>query len=396
MGGDPVYPSIAMVLVVGRPNYSLYRLLFGKNTGGDWDFYDLKETPYPILDPSLEIAQGMVYITYRDEDGNLCLLKFPVSDPSGDSEVLRGDLLTFGTPGILFRQGIPYIFFIDGGLVPRILKLVDGEAVEIGSLSTPGYYQASEVKGDSISIYVGDIGISNLHKWLLGPNDELSYAGQISLDRGIEGLWIDRSEDNEFLFYRSGNELYLSDPSDGVHEDLLLSYDPVTAFGGGFVYQVNENSPGPWRPLRSKVIPDWSVPGSETPTLNLFFYYSISTESGEGKVVFKRWQDIPLIPAQFGGGPMEVRCISKLRFYEPFPNPARQRLNFLVAFPSDRIIRLKIYDRAGRLILKRMFKVKASGRSLLSLDLDGLPSGTYFYRLRDGKRSFMGKFLLLR
>lgn len=78
----------------------------------------------------------------------------------------------------------------------------------------------------------------------------------------------------------------------------------------------------------------------------------------------------------------------------PFPNPARDRLHLPLDASAPRPQRLDVFDVAGRRV--RVVEVPADAPRTLTLDLRGLPSGTYWLKVLDGDRDAAHPFTVVR
>ncbi len=67
---------------------------------------------------------------------------------------------------------------------------------------------------------------------------------------------------------------------------------------------------------------------------------------------------------------------------EPFPNPAADRTTFRYFVPADGFVRIAIHDATGRMVTRVEDRFVDGGTwDSASIDVSGLSSGTYFYRM---------------
>ena len=66
----------------------------------------------------------------------------------------------------------------------------------------------------------------------------------------------------------------------------------------------------------------------------------------------------------------------------PFPNPVRQQATIRYTLPRAQGVTISLYDVLGRRVRTLTQGQQAAGRHERSVDLSGLPSGTYFVRMR--------------
>ena len=72
---------------------------------------------------------------------------------------------------------------------------------------------------------------------------------------------------------------------------------------------------------------------------------------------------------------------------EVFPNPALDQVRLEFLSPSDRLVRLRVTDLAGRLLLEETWDVQV-GRNAFVLDLTSVAGGAYFVRVEGGEQVF--------
>ena len=80
--------------------------------------------------------------------------------------------------------------------------------------------------------------------------------------------------------------------------------------------------------------------------------------------------------------PVEIeRAVEQLELRKTFPNPASGQAIVQFAVPGRQDVALRLYDVLGRQV-RTVQQGALEGRQELQVDLSGLPSGTYFVRLR--------------
>lgn len=73
-----------------------------------------------------------------------------------------------------------------------------------------------------------------------------------------------------------------------------------------------------------------------------------------------------------------------------YPNPVRETLHVTLGSEAASVCRLAVYDLNGRMVQSQTVNA-ADGT--VTVNCSALPSGTYFIRLSDGKRAFVGRFV---
>jgi hypothetical protein len=75
------------------------------------------------------------------------------------------------------------------------------------------------------------------------------------------------------------------------------------------------------------------------------------------------------------------RTVDEVELLGTHPNPAQSRATVRFAVPETQAVTLRLYDVLGRQV-RTVQQGALEGRQELQVDLSGLPSGTYFVRLR--------------
>jgi hypothetical protein len=79
------------------------------------------------------------------------------------------------------------------------------------------------------------------------------------------------------------------------------------------------------------------------------------------------------------------RPVEKVQLLSTYPNPASRRATVRYALPEKQKASIRLYDALGRQV-RTVLNEEQAGRHQQTLDVDGLPSGVYFLRLRaDGQ-----------
>ena len=75
------------------------------------------------------------------------------------------------------------------------------------------------------------------------------------------------------------------------------------------------------------------------------------------------------------------RTVDELELLGTPPNPAQSRATVRFAVPETQAVTLRLYDVVGREV-RTLARGPQGGRTEMQVGLSGLPSGTYFVRLR--------------
>jgi photosystem II stability/assembly factor-like uncharacterized protein len=101
------------------------------------------------------------------------------------------------------------------------------------------------------------------------------------------------------------------------------------------------------------------------------------------------------------GGTTFIQNISneipnECKLYQNFPNPFNSETIIKFAIKENGFVNLKIYDLRGKEICSPINEKLGAGIYSVSVNMNNLPSGIYFYRLTAGDKSFTKKFILLK
>lgn len=89
------------------------------------------------------------------------------------------------------------------------------------------------------------------------------------------------------------------------------------------------------------------------------------------------------------------RGVRQLELLGSFPNPARGHTTIRFAVPDGQAVTLRIYDVLGREV-RTLLREQTEGRHEQTIDLSGLPSGTYFLRLSTEEQTRTEKLTVMR
>lgn len=78
-----------------------------------------------------------------------------------------------------------------------------------------------------------------------------------------------------------------------------------------------------------------------------------------------------------------------------YPNPCSRRTHFTFSAPGEASVSLRLFDIRGRLVRTLVAGERRTGSHTVSLDVSGLPAGTYFVRFVFGHFSQTGKVLVV-
>ena len=86
--------------------------------------------------------------------------------------------------------------------------------------------------------------------------------------------------------------------------------------------------------------------------------------------------------------------INAITLSNVYPNPAKNKLNVTIAAPANDKIKLEIRDLAGKVVMQQATRI-INGDNILSLDVNALPSGSYFIKAvgANGSQTRVSKFI---
>jgi DNA-binding beta-propeller fold protein YncE len=175
------------------------------------------------------------------------------------------------------------------------------------------------VSGDLV--YVADSGNNRVSVWDTSGHFKTTITGDFE---GPTAVWV-QSPFGDSPQGSCGGAIYLTDGSDGKLKG-------ITPLGGNIVAIATRDS----SKLKGLV-----------PSENRHSLFSLAPEPN--KVYKLRIQSDDSLPegVQSGG---KVNLPKKLSLSQPFPNPARTKLNIAYALPRQTQVALKLYDVAGKLV----------------------------------------------
>lgn len=89
------------------------------------------------------------------------------------------------------------------------------------------------------------------------------------------------------------------------------------------------------------------------------------------------------------------RRLKEVKLLGTYPNPARSRATIQYALPRTQDVMLRLYDMLGRQV-RSIVSARQEGRHKTSLDVSGLPTGTYLLRLETGDEIRTQKLTIVR
>ncbi len=226
-----------------------------------------------------------------------------------------------------------------------------------------------------------------------------TYVGASQIDYWSNPLFVAQGNypsitkygDRVYVFHQSDGEVNVTYGPIGLEEKETMSIvDGENSYVSGVVWDVS-------------ILGDTAVPvrlghngGEHMYIGNAVRRYGYVVCTGDvygGEIVFRH---ITLPHPLFGGGPQESSGVSALRVYGVRPNPFSDMamLGMYLSRRSD--VKLKVYDVAGRLVMRREYKKVGPGRLEIPLRGSELGSGVYFYRLNIGEKLYGGRFSVLR
>ena len=87
---------------------------------------------------------------------------------------------------------------------------------------------------------------------------------------------------------------------------------------------------------------------------------------------------------------------SDYRLYQNYPNPFNPMTKIKYSIPQEGLVKLKIYDMAGREIISLVNEIKEAGSYEIVFNGNALSSGVYFYKIEVGSFKETKKMILLK
>ena len=97
------------------------------------------------------------------------------------------------------------------------------------------------------------------------------------------------------------------------------------------------------------------------------------------------------------GDGIQVRRVPEtFKLYGNYPNPIRKRTTIRYDLPSERHVKLRVYDVLGRHVATLVDETQKAGQKTVTWQAAEMASGVYVYRLTAGDRSDTGKMTVVR
>jgi hypothetical protein len=84
------------------------------------------------------------------------------------------------------------------------------------------------------------------------------------------------------------------------------------------------------------------------------------------------------------------------QLYQNYPNPFNPITSIVFDLPKPCDVRLNVYSLGGQKAISILDKPMPAGHHTIEVNLSGLSSGIYFYRLEAGEREFLRRMVLLK
>ena len=171
--------------------------------------------------------------------------------------------------------------------------------------------------------------------------------------------------------------------------DLRYSRTPITAANFGVATQIK----GVQAPALPGTVERFSVGGLQSGTA---YYFAIKTADEVGN-----WSALSNVLLQQAPVTGVGDPIVELEFSNPWPNPARETMNFAYALPSAGPIQVDVFDVVGRHVRTIASGWQEAGRGQLSWDLHdvtgrSVQTGMYLMRARLGGKEWSRRLLVVR
>jgi len=88
--------------------------------------------------------------------------------------------------------------------------------------------------------------------------------------------------------------------------------------------------------------------------------------------------------------------VDEFKLYQNYPNPFNPSTRIQYAVFSRQFVSLKVYDVLGNEITTLINDEKSAGTYEVEFDASSLPSGVYFYQLREGTLVETKKMIILK
>jgi glucuronoarabinoxylan endo-1,4-beta-xylanase len=147
-------------------------------------------------------------------------------------------------------------------------------------------------------------------------------------------------------------------------------------------------------------VPDFDIYGanilrtSDVDSCALISYYDGSTINLPARSI----TTISTLAISSGGAGVEVGDDNDLNtvLAQNYPNPFNRATTIEYSIDQEGFVRLVIYDISGRDVRTLVERIVPAGRHAINVELTGLSSGIYFYRLETGGKNIQKKMILLK
>ncbi len=143
---------------------------------------------------------------------------------------------------------------------------------------------------------------------------------------------------------------------------------------------VNDNIPMQYdfRSVYASILHGWF--GADTATLN--------------NVLLQNFQELSMIDAPYQKGPTSSTPHA-IRLHPNYPNPFNPTTH--ITFTSNgNHVQIKVFDTTGKEVRTLVDGILSAGDHDISFDAEGLPSGTYYYRMQSGNFQEVKAMILLK
>lgn len=266
---------------------------------------------------------------------------------------------------------------------------IEGNLNSITSDAGPSVRSATIIPGDNGTIYLlgtstGVYSTSNLD----GSNTQWVQEAPNSLGNTVTEFITSRSTDGTVAAGTHGRGIYVGDFEGSISNAPFITLEPAEASLGqtititavNFSFSTNEGD--------NEVLFN-DIPGEITNVTSS----EISVEVPRIPKVVKNNSDEGdperSVPVQVTSGGQTYSALSSLRLLSPnefvvrqnFPNPFNPRTTIPFDLPTRSGVIMQIFDISGRKVLEPVRQVLAPDTYNFQVDLGGLASGVYFYRI---------------
>ncbi len=114
-------------------------------------------------------------------------------------------------------------------------------------------------------------------------------------------------------------------------------------------------------------------------------------------ILYKDFLQIPIIQSGVAVNVEDDPALpSEYRLYANYPNPFNPSTTIAYELPRQGNVSLRVYDMMGREVALVVDEHQSAGRHQVTFHADGLPSGTYLYRIQSNSFSDRKKMVLLK